>query len=140
MKRTFSAGVWREGDRWVAQCRELDVAGGGRSEGEAPANPREAVGLLLSLPGAETGCRPIAGRRNKNETKPVTEAPSLAATAGARCANAVSVYMRDRTTGPASWRSGRRDDRTMRASPRVHRNPRGATGRIPLHRQDSTLP
>jgi len=35
MKRTFSASVWSEGDWYVAQCLEVDVASQGGSEEEA---------------------------------------------------------------------------------------------------------
>ena len=35
MKRCFAASVWREGDWFVAQCLELDIASQGESEEEA---------------------------------------------------------------------------------------------------------
>ena len=52
MKRTFSASVWQEGDWWVAQCLDVDVAGQGPTEDEALANLREAVELHFEEPKA----------------------------------------------------------------------------------------
>jgi len=46
MKRPFAASVWREGDWYVAQCLELDVASQGETEAEALANLKEALVLL----------------------------------------------------------------------------------------------
>jgi predicted RNase H-like HicB family nuclease len=43
MKRPFSATVWREGDWYVSQCLELDVASQGETEEEALANLKEAL-------------------------------------------------------------------------------------------------
>ena len=45
MKRPFAATVWREGDWYVSQCLEVDVASQGESEEEALANLTEAVEL-----------------------------------------------------------------------------------------------
>jgi predicted RNase H-like HicB family nuclease len=45
--RAFSTTVWREGDGFVAQCRELDVASQGLTADEARDNLREAVELFL---------------------------------------------------------------------------------------------
>jgi predicted RNase H-like HicB family nuclease len=45
MKRTFTASVWREGDWFVAQCVEVDVASQGVTEDEALGNLREALEL-----------------------------------------------------------------------------------------------
>ncbi len=50
MKRTFSATVWQEGDWFVAQCLEVDVASQGVSEEEALTNLREALELYFSPP------------------------------------------------------------------------------------------
>jgi predicted RNase H-like HicB family nuclease len=47
MKRTFTATVWQEGDWYIAQALELDVASQGLSEEEALANLREAIELSL---------------------------------------------------------------------------------------------
>lgn len=54
MKRTFSASVWREGDWYVAQCLEVDVASQGESEDEALENLREAIALYFEPPGPTT--------------------------------------------------------------------------------------
>ena len=51
MKRTFSASVWREGEWYVAQCLEVDVASQGESEDEALDNLREAIALYFEPPG-----------------------------------------------------------------------------------------
>ena len=50
MKRRFTASVWREGDWFVAQCLEVDVASQGESEDEALANLREALHLYFEPP------------------------------------------------------------------------------------------
>ena len=47
MKEKFSASVWREGDWYMAQCLDVDVASQGESEEEALANLREALELHL---------------------------------------------------------------------------------------------
>jgi predicted RNase H-like HicB family nuclease len=52
MKQTFSARVWREGDWYVAQCLDVDVASQGRTEPEALANLREALELYFEPPTA----------------------------------------------------------------------------------------
>jgi len=52
MKRTFTACLWREGDWFVAQCLEVDVASQGKSEEEALANLREALELHFEEPRA----------------------------------------------------------------------------------------
>lgn len=50
MKRTFAASVWREGEWFVAQCLDLDVASQGRSEEEALENLRETLELHCEEP------------------------------------------------------------------------------------------
>jgi len=45
MKRPFSATVWREGEWFVSQCLDVDVASQGQTEEEALANLREALEL-----------------------------------------------------------------------------------------------
>ena len=52
MKQTFAASLWREGDWFVAQCLDVDVASQGRSEEEALANLREALALHFEPPRA----------------------------------------------------------------------------------------
>jgi predicted RNase H-like HicB family nuclease len=60
MKRPFSATVWREGDWFVSQCLDVDVAGQGSTEEEALANLCEALELRFEPPVAT---RPPAVRR-----------------------------------------------------------------------------
>ena len=50
MKRTFRASVWQEGEWFVAQCLDVDVASQGRSESEALASLREALELYFEPP------------------------------------------------------------------------------------------
>jgi len=50
MKRPFSATVWKEGEWYVAQCLEIDVASQGETEDEALANLREALELHFEPP------------------------------------------------------------------------------------------
>jgi predicted RNase H-like HicB family nuclease len=52
MKRPFAATVWREGDWYVSQCLEVDVASQGATEEEALANLREALELYFESPRA----------------------------------------------------------------------------------------
>jgi len=52
MTRDFSAVVQREGDIFVAQCLEVDVASQGTSEEEALANLQEALELYVRSPQA----------------------------------------------------------------------------------------
>ena len=50
MKQTFTASVWQEGEWYVAQCVEVDIASQGRSETEALTNLREALELHFEPP------------------------------------------------------------------------------------------
>jgi predicted RNase H-like HicB family nuclease len=50
MKRRFTASITREGDWFVAQCLEVDIASQGESAEEALANLREAIALHFSPP------------------------------------------------------------------------------------------
>jgi predicted RNase H-like HicB family nuclease len=52
MKRSFTARVWQEGEWFIAQCAEVDVASQGKTEDEALANLREALELYLEPPTA----------------------------------------------------------------------------------------
>jgi predicted RNase H-like HicB family nuclease len=52
MKRPFAATVWREGNWYVSQCLEVDVASQGETEGEALANLKEALELHFEPPQA----------------------------------------------------------------------------------------
>jgi len=50
MKRLFSATVSREGDWYVSQCLQLDIASQGETEEEALANLKEALELHFERP------------------------------------------------------------------------------------------
>jgi predicted RNase H-like HicB family nuclease len=50
MKRPFAATVWREGNWYVSQCLEVDVASQGESEEEALRNLKEALELHFEPP------------------------------------------------------------------------------------------
>ena len=52
MKRPFAASIWREGDWYVAQCLEVDVASQGETEAEALVNLKEALELYFEPPQA----------------------------------------------------------------------------------------
>jgi predicted RNase H-like HicB family nuclease len=52
MKRPFAATVWREGNSYVSQCLELDIASQGATEDEALENLREALELHFEPPRA----------------------------------------------------------------------------------------
>ena len=52
MTMKFSASIWKEGEWYVAQCIELDVASQGKTKEEALANLREALELQLEEPRA----------------------------------------------------------------------------------------
>ncbi len=50
MKRRFTANVWQEGEWFVAQCLEVDVASQGATEQDALENLREALELHFTPP------------------------------------------------------------------------------------------
>ena len=50
MKRAFTASVWREGEWYIAQCLEVDVASQGESKSEALDNWREALEVYFEEP------------------------------------------------------------------------------------------
>ncbi|WP_114205315.1 type II toxin-antitoxin system HicB family antitoxin [Acidisarcina polymorpha] len=52
MKKPSAATTWREGDWYVAQCLDVDIASQGRSEQEAIANLKEALELHFEQPQA----------------------------------------------------------------------------------------
>ncbi len=52
MKRTFTASLSREGDWFVAQCLEVDVASQGESEEDSLANLNEALEPYFEPPSA----------------------------------------------------------------------------------------
>ena len=69
MKKELSASVWQEGEWFVAQALETDVASQGRSVQEALVNLREALELHFEAPVAtispenpahrDRGCRQL---------------------------------------------------------------------------------
>jgi len=50
MKRSFSATTWQEGEWFIAQCIEVDVASQGHTEDEALENLRDALELHFTPP------------------------------------------------------------------------------------------
>ena len=50
MKQTFTASVWQEGEWYIAQCIQIDVASQGTTEDEALDNLRDALELHFTLP------------------------------------------------------------------------------------------
>lgn len=60
MRREFTASVWREGDWYIAQCLDVDVASQGESEAEALDNLREALELYFEEPVATITEEPVA--------------------------------------------------------------------------------
>lgn len=50
MKREFTAAIEQEGEWFVAQCLEVDVASQGRTEEEALHNLTEALALYFEEP------------------------------------------------------------------------------------------
>jgi predicted RNase H-like HicB family nuclease len=52
MIQEFTANVWREGEWFVAQCREVEVASQGLTEQDALDNLREALELHFEPPRA----------------------------------------------------------------------------------------
>jgi len=52
MKRPFTATVWREGEWYVAQALEINIASQGETEEEALANLKEALELYFEEPTA----------------------------------------------------------------------------------------
>ena len=50
MKRSFNATVWQEGEWFIAQCLEVDVASQGTTEAEALGNLSDALELHFAFP------------------------------------------------------------------------------------------
>jgi predicted RNase H-like HicB family nuclease len=50
MKKPFAATTWREGDWFISQCLEIDVASQGKSEEESLSSLREALELHFEQP------------------------------------------------------------------------------------------
>ncbi len=53
MERTITASVWREGNWYVAQALDVDIASQGESVDDALANLREALELYFAPPRPE---------------------------------------------------------------------------------------
>jgi predicted RNase H-like HicB family nuclease len=52
LKRRFAATVWREGNWYLSQCLEIDIASQGETEDEALANLTEALDIHYETPQA----------------------------------------------------------------------------------------
>jgi predicted RNase H-like HicB family nuclease len=52
-ERSFNVVIYREGDVFVAQCLDVDVASDGATGAEARENLRQALELYFDEPGAE---------------------------------------------------------------------------------------
>ena len=50
MKQRFSASIWQEGEWFIAQCVQVDVASQGTTEDEALENLRDALQLHFTQP------------------------------------------------------------------------------------------
>jgi predicted RNase H-like HicB family nuclease len=50
MKQSFTASVWQEGEWYIAQCIQVDVASQGETEDEALDNLRDALELHFTPP------------------------------------------------------------------------------------------
>jgi len=50
MKRDFNAVVWQEGEWFIAQCLDVDIASQGETEKEALENLRDALQLHFTPP------------------------------------------------------------------------------------------
>jgi len=58
MKRIFKASVWQEGELFIAQCLNVDVASQGTTRTAALKNLREALKLHLTPPVATLPPKP----------------------------------------------------------------------------------
>ena len=72
MKRTITASVWREGEWYVAQALDVDVASQGESVKDALANLREALELYFEPPTPETLPRLYHVEVDDADTSPVS--------------------------------------------------------------------
>jgi len=50
MKQRFSASIWQEGEWFIAQCVQVDIASQGGTEDEALENLRDALELHFLPP------------------------------------------------------------------------------------------
>jgi predicted RNase H-like HicB family nuclease len=59
VERILQVVIYREGDGYVAQCLDVDVASDGATEDEARANLREALELYFDEPDCGPEYQPI---------------------------------------------------------------------------------
>jgi predicted RNase H-like HicB family nuclease len=59
IQRSLQVVIYREGDGYVAQCLNVDVASDGATEEEARDNLREALELYFNEPDAAPDYQPI---------------------------------------------------------------------------------
>jgi predicted RNase H-like HicB family nuclease len=59
-ERSLQVVIYREGDGFVAQCLNVDVASDGATEDEARANIRQALELYFDEPEAPADYQPVA--------------------------------------------------------------------------------
>jgi predicted RNase H-like HicB family nuclease len=50
MKQKFSASIWQEGEWYIAQCIQVDVASQGTTEDDALHNLRDALEIHFTPP------------------------------------------------------------------------------------------
>jgi predicted RNase H-like HicB family nuclease len=58
-QRSVQVVIYREGDAFVAQCLDVDVASDGRTEAEARENLREALELYFDEPAGVDAFEPV---------------------------------------------------------------------------------
>jgi predicted RNase H-like HicB family nuclease len=58
--RSLNGVIYREGDVYVAQCLDVDVASDGASQSEARENLREALELYFDEPSGMPTIAPVA--------------------------------------------------------------------------------
>ena len=58
--QTFTASIWREGNWFIAQCLEVDIASQGESEEAALNNLSEALELYFEAP--QPSLKPVIRR------------------------------------------------------------------------------
>jgi predicted RNase H-like HicB family nuclease len=63
MKQRFSASIWQEGEWFIAQCVQVDVASQGATEDEALENLRDALQLHFSPPVATTISKTVISKQ-----------------------------------------------------------------------------
>jgi predicted RNase H-like HicB family nuclease len=58
-ERSVQVVIYREGDAFVAQCLDVDVASDGRTEAEARQNVRQALNLYVDEPAGRDAFEPV---------------------------------------------------------------------------------